>query len=919
MESVGYLLGQGSLSGTSASFSNYTLLSCWLMFGLLLGTAYRGSLIASLTLPRAPARPETVEELVRAVERVTFEAYGNSHKTFYCNSESPTYKTLGELMYIGVKVIDGLRAVLRNKYAHIDSQNNLQLIISSLFTQRDGTTQIYLGREEVLTVSLAWPIPHDAPYKHVMDRIISFVIEKLVLDPVPRSQHRPLAIDIRPIIRPHMGKPIKRFNFRKANWAKFTSMLDAAINSINACPDNYETFKNHVWKSATASIPRSGRKQYILCLTEQSKTLYSEYKQAYENDPFAEDTIEIGESLLSSIGSEKRDRWQELITGIDLTHNSKKAWKTIKKLNSESNTNTSIPETTPNKVAHQLLLNGKPNNKPRGYKKKLKEDTNKIMNESSTQFPPFSIEEVDAGIKTIKLGKAAGIDGITPEMVHHLGPRAREWITRLFNKCVITKKVPKVWKKTKDVALLKPGKDPKSPKSYRPISLLCVLYKLYERLIMTRISPIVDDQLSCDQAGFRPGRSCCGQVLNLTQFIEDGYENQLKTGAVFVDLTAAYDTVNHKVLLFKGSVLAPMLFNIYTNDQPQFRNIRRFIYADDLCIATQSKTFEIIENRLTEALSILSGYYKQWFLNANPGKTQVCTFHLNNHQANRILRVKWENEELENTKFPVYLGVTLDRTLSFKEHMRKLKEKVASRNNLLRKLANSKWGTDPNTLKTTAVALCFSTAEYCVPVWARSCHASAVDAELNQACRTITGNLKPTPLPAVYRMASIAPPAIRRDTLTRQERDKQLSGSRHPLYGHQQPPQRLKSRKSFATTNGLDGSNPAQHRLEQWEIWDRSTFHPTVPPPSESLPNGTSFKRNEWGALNRARAKVGRTQDNLHKWGLVPQPTCPCEEPIQTMDHILRECTLGPHCTDQDLLDANQSASQWCQWWHEKI
>jgi len=64
-----------------------------------------------------------------------------------------------------------------------------------------------------------------------------------------------------------------------------------------------------------------------------------------------------------------------------------------------------------------------------------------------------------------------------------------------------------------------------------------------------------------------------------------------------------------------------MLFNIYANDQPQFENIRRFIYADDLCIATQSKSFEIIENRLTDALTILSDYYKQWFLNANPGKT----------------------------------------------------------------------------------------------------------------------------------------------------------------------------------------------------------------------------------------------------------------------------------------------------------
>jgi len=157
---------------------------------------------------------------------------------------------------------------------------------------------------------------------------------------------------------------------------------------------------------------------------------------------------------------------------------------------------------------------------------------------------------VDKGIKTIKLGKAAGIDEITPEMVHHFGPRAREWITNLFNNCVTKTKVPKVWKKTKVVALLKPGKDPKSPKSYRPISLLCILYKLYERLTMTRISPIVDEQLSCDQAGFRPGRSCCGQVLNLTQYI-DGFENQLKTGAVLVDLTAAYDTVNHKALLFR--------------------------------------------------------------------------------------------------------------------------------------------------------------------------------------------------------------------------------------------------------------------------------------------------------------------------------------------------------------------------------
>ena len=68
---------------------------------------------------------------------------------------------------------------------------------------------------------------------------------------------------------------------------------------------------------------------------------------------------------------------------------------------------------------------------------------------------------------------------------------------------------------------------------------------------MARIQPIVEEELTRDQAGFRPGRSTCGQLLNLTQYIEDGYEEKNITGTVFVDLTAAYDTVNHRILLLK--------------------------------------------------------------------------------------------------------------------------------------------------------------------------------------------------------------------------------------------------------------------------------------------------------------------------------------------------------------------------------
>ena len=228
--------------------------------------------------------------------------------------------------------------------------------------------------------------------------------------------------------------------------------------------------------------------------------------------------------------------------------------------------------------------------------------------------------------------------------------------------------------------------------------MLCTTYKLYERLILNRVSPTIEECLTPDQAGFRPGRSCCGQVLNLTQFIEDGYETKQITGAVFVDLSAAYDTVNHRSLLLKiarmtksrhlvnviasllqnrrfyvemdgkrsrwriqknglpqGSVLAPLLFNIYTNDQPSSTDTRRFIYADDLCIATQGTSFEALETRLEAALKTMGSYYEKWSLNANPSKTQVCAFHLKNREASRELKVSWYNKKLEYHSNPVYL------------------------------------------------------------------------------------------------------------------------------------------------------------------------------------------------------------------------------------------------------------------------
>ena len=206
--------------------------------------------------------------------------------------------------------------------------------------------------------------------------------------------------------------------------------------------------------------------------------------------------------------------------------------------------------------------------------------------------------------------------------------------------------------------------------------------------------------------------------------------SEVWSGTVFVDLSAAYDTISHKLLLNKmyrmtsdikftdlignmlsnrryfvelngqksrwrnqknglpqGGVLSPVLFNIYTNDQPLHKDTRSFIYADDLCIATQDASFEKTESTLSAALDSIGDYYEK-----NPDKTQTCVFHLRNRKANRQLNISWCGKKLEHTPSPIYLGVTLDRTLSYSTHITKVKAKTAARNNVLRKLENSKMG-----------------------------------------------------------------------------------------------------------------------------------------------------------------------------------------------------------------------------------
>ena len=116
-------------------------------------------------------------------------------------------------------------------------------------------------------------------------------------------------------------------------------------------------------------------------------------------------------------------------------------------------------------------------------------------------------------------------------------------------------------------------------------------------------------------------------------------------------------------------------------------------------------------------------------------KTVSCCFHLTNCAAKHQMEVSWGGNTIPTTPNPKYLGVTLDRSLTYAKHLAQLSMKVNARCNLLRRLAGTKWGAHFDVLQTSTTALAFAPAEYCSPVWCRSAHTHRLDAALNNGLR----------------------------------------------------------------------------------------------------------------------------------------------------------------------------------------
>ena len=214
----------------------------------------------------------------------------------------------------------------------------------------------------------------------------------------------------------------------------------------------------------------------------------------------------------------------------------------------------------------------------------------------------------------------------------------------------------------------------------------------------------------------------------------------------------------------------------------------------------------------------MATFFGRWRLQPSSSKTVCCVFHLHNARANQKLNLLLSGQQIRHEPNPVYLGVTMDRSLTFRSHLKKSAAKLGTRNNLLSKLAGSSWGARASTLRTSALAICYSAAEYCAPVWSRSSHTNLIDSQLNETMRIITGTLRPTPLPWLPVLSHIAPPHLRRQEATTKLLTKIELNDSLPLHKDitSHPVSRLPSRRPIWQEEWSKKFSTPSQWLEEW-------------------------------------------------------------------------------------------------------
>lgn len=313
--------------------------------------------------------------------------------------------------------------------------------------------------------------------------------------------------------------------------------------------------------------------------------------------------------------------------------------------------------------------------------------------------------------------KAPGYDLISGEILQNLSRKGLVKLTTIINASFRLKHVPDLWKVAEVIMIAKPGKPPHLTSSYRPISLLPIMSKLFEKLLLKRLKPIIDSSnlIPEYQFGFREKHSTIDQVHRITNIVEKTLEEKKVCSTVFLDVAQAFDKVWHEGLVHKlkkflpkpysdilesyisnrtfrirqeeayselkqikagvpqGSVLGPVLYLLYTCDIPKLEDNIIATFADDTAIMAVGSTHEEAAVKVQKAMNKVYNWTTKWRIKLNESKSIHINF---TNKNDKYCEVFLNGNKVPYGNTAKYLGMTLDTKLRWKAHVKKKREEL---------------------------------------------------------------------------------------------------------------------------------------------------------------------------------------------------------------------------------------------------
>ena len=340
------------------------------------------------------------------------------------------------------------------------------------------------------------------------------------------------------------------------------------------------------------------------------------------------------------------------------------------------------------------------------------------------QFRPATYEEVTKIISSLRNDCSSGYDGIPIKYLKPVSDYITSPLVHIINNSIKTGIFPEKWK-TARVCPIPKVKNPTVAKDFRPVSILPVLSKVFEKIILMQILEHIESSVyNQTQSGFRKGHSTSTILLKLRDAIRKSMNKNEITLAVMIDYSKAFDTIDHSIMVRKllnlgfgssvikvivsylsnrkqfvqvddkrstiqniyfgvpqGSILGPILFNVYVAELPSVIETPSIQYADDTTLHRSCTKKEMLENviSLERDLMQLSTWSTDNGLIFNDDKLQMIIFHKpRSLPADRSYLVRSNGHSIKQESTVKLLGVMVDQNLSWTDQINHVSKSAQS-------------------------------------------------------------------------------------------------------------------------------------------------------------------------------------------------------------------------------------------------